>query len=141
MSGFTMKKYLAYEMAFNIGSLDFLCSYVLTLLKFEYIFTPVDNFHSICTWKDHAYISCSKPTIRCDSLICFLFIFVIAHKNCRTSKPNLTSGCWSSLLIFILARIVHLLNISQLKFHTSLNKYKNVPQPHQPVNWSDQQNN
>lgn len=108
-------------MASSIHILNFFSSDILSLLQLEDILTSVNNFNCIRYWNYHTYITCFKPSIRCDCLICFLFIFVISHKYRWSSHPYLTSWTKSTILILVFTRIVHLVNVIQFEFHGAHN--------------------
>jgi hypothetical protein len=68
-------------MTAGVDCLHFLGCYILALLQFKDVLPSVDDLQSIGAWQNHADVSGFKPSVGCDSLCGFLFIFVITHKN------------------------------------------------------------
>ncbi len=121
LSWLTMHEYLFNKGTSRVNVLNFLGRYILALLQLKNIFSSIDNPQSITIGYQNTDISCFKPAITGYSLISFVLELVISWNNTGSSQPNLTSGGWSPLLVFVFACVFHLWNVAKFKFEIWLN--------------------
>lgn len=107
-----MKEDLLHDWALGISCLHFFSSNILALSKLENIFLPINDLHGTISWQNHPHISCFEPPVTCDCLVCLFGIFIVPHKDSRPSQPNLSPRGRPTLLVLVIAGIVHFWDVS-----------------------------
>ena len=99
-----------------VDMLNFFRSNIFSLLQFENIFLPVDDFEGIELWHNLNHITWFQPSIFGNGLSSFFRLFVVTKKDMRASYPTLSSRGWNTI-DNIICCVFHLRNIAGFDFN------------------------